>query len=207
MIVILNYNIGNLTSIKNMLKKGGISDVLISDNISDIEKADKLILPGVGHFDYGMNQLKSMPFFEILNELVLEKQKPILGICLGAQLLGKSSEEGVESGLGWINAKTVKFDTSRINGTLKIPHMGWSDVCIKKDSPIFDGMEKMDSRFYFVHSYHLICADQSDILVTANHGYEFTAGVEKDNIIGVQFHPEKSHKFGMKLLNNFAKNY
>lgn len=207
MIVILNYNIGNLSSIKNMLKKGGITDVLISDNPEDINKADKLILPGVGHFDYGMSQLRNTLFFDLMNKRVLEDKVPVLGVCLGAQLLTESSEEGSEKGLGWIKAKTRRFQTQKMATALKVPHMGWSDVHIQKQSRLFEGMEKEENRFYFVHTYHVVCEDATDELVRTHYGYDFTAGIERENVVGVQFHPEKSHKFGMRLLYNFAKNY
>jgi len=206
MITIINYGIGNLTSVKNMLKKAGAEEVIISSNPKDIERADKLLLPGVGHFDYGMRQLKASGLIDILNTQVLEKGIPILGICLGAQLLTRGSEEGIQKGLGWIAADTVKFDSAKLADSLKIPHMGWSDVIFNNELPLVANMPS-DSRFYFVHSYHLKCDNVEDVAVTAKYGYEFAAGVIKDNIMGMQFHPEKSHKYGMQLLSNFIKNY
>lgn len=206
MIAILDYGVGNLTSIKKMIQKaGGVS--VITDDPVIIESAEKLILPGVGSFDHGIGNLKSSSYFDLLNHKVLHEKVPILGVCLGVQLFTKSSEEGKLPGLGWIDATTKRFQTSQMeNGSLKIPHMGWSEVQLKKQSKLFEGM-KEEPRFYFVHSYHLHCNDQNDILVSANYGYEFVAGVEKDNIVGVQFHPEKSHKFGLKIYENFIKNY
>jgi len=206
MIVIIDYEVGNLTSIKKMLKKVGAGDAIISGRIDDIENATKLILPGVGHFDYGMKQLKSSGLIDVLNKRVVADKVPILGICLGAQLLTKGSEEGEEKGLGWFNATTVKFDATKLSSHLKIPNMGWSDVTFKKDLPLFKDMPK-DSRFYFVHTYHMVCHEETDVAVTTSYGYEFAAGIAKDNIMGMQFHPEKSHKYGMQFLRNFVENY
>ncbi len=200
MIAILNYGIGNLKSIYNMFKKIGIESIITSD-IQTIQKADKYILPGVGSFDCGITSLKSASFFKTLEEEVLKNKKPILGICLGMQLLTKQSEEGKEKGLGWIDAKSVKFDLGEMN--LAIPHMGWNTTQPKNMKTIFKNLE--DNRFYFVHSYHVQCADDKNIIATANYGKEFTCSVQKDNIFGVQFHPEKSHKFGMQLLKNFGE--
>ncbi|MEM7102342.1 MAG: imidazole glycerol phosphate synthase subunit HisH [Bacteroidota bacterium] len=206
MLVIIDYGVGNLRSIKNMLKKAGHLDVEISADPEVIRKADKLILPGVGHFDYGMRQLQASGLIEVLNQKVLEEKTPVLGICLGAQLLTKGSEEGVEPGLGWIDAQTIRFREEKMDSTLKIPNMGWCDVSIDKDSKLFTEMFD-EPRFYFVHTYHIVCDEESDNLTSGLYGYKFTAGVEKDNVIGVQFHPEKSHKFGMKLLDNFVTLY
>lgn len=206
MVVIIDYEVGNLTSIKKMLKKVGCPDAMISGRVEDIEKATKLILPGVGHFDYGMKQLKGSGLLEALNKRVLVDKVPILGICLGAQLLTKGSEEGIEKGLGWIDAETVKFNSNKLSSNLKIPNMGWTDVVYKKEAALFKDMPS-DSRFYFVHTYHMVCNQREDIAVTATYGYEFTAGFIKDNIIGMQFHPEKSHKYGMQFLRNFIDHY
>ncbi len=184
----------------------GVREALISGNLKDIEKATKLILPGVGHFDYGMAKLRESGLIEVLNKKVLVDKTPILGICLGAQLMTHGSEEGFQKGLGWIDADTVKFDKTKLNQELKIPHMGWSNVTFKKKAPLFSDLPT-DSRFYFVHSFHIVCHCSEEVAVTAQHGYEFTAGIIKDNIMGMQFHPEKSHKFGMQLLQNFINNY
>jgi glutamine amidotransferase len=205
MITIIDYNSGNLGSIKNMLKQLGISSQ-ITNNKESIEKTEKLILPGVGHFDYGMQQLKESGLIPLLNKKVLEDKTPILGICLGVQLLTESSEEGIEKGLGWIKGKTIAFDKTKLASNQKIPNMGWTDVGNFNQSKLFENMPE-DPRFYFVHSYHLELDNPTDCLVTSNYGYEFAAGIENENILGVQFHPEKSHKYGMKLLENFAKNY
>jgi imidazole glycerol-phosphate synthase subunit HisH len=206
MLTIIDYGVGNLNSIKNILKKIGYRDVTISRDPEKIAKSEKLILPGVGHFDYGMRQLHASGLVDTLNQVVLEMKTPILGICLGAQLLTRGSEEGTEKGLGWIEADTVRFDTSKLDGFLKIPHMGWRDVAVTNNSALFNKMHD-EPRFYFVHTYHIVCDHEKDVAVTANYGYQFVAGMEKGNIIGMQFHPEKSHKYGMKLLENFVKNY
>jgi glutamine amidotransferase len=204
MIVIINYGAGNLGSMLNMFKKIG-QEAILGNTIEDIEKADKLILPGVGSFDAGMEKLNSSGLKEILNFKVLEKRTPILGICLGLQLMTNKSEEGVLDGLGWIDAETKKFRLD--SDKFKIPHMGWNEIKIEKQSMLFKGMEEQENRFYFVHSYHLVCNAPADILVSTVYGYDFTCGVERNNILGVQFHPEKSHKFGMQLLRNFSENY
>ena len=205
MLIIIDYGIGNLSSIKNMLKKIGV-DSIISNKEEDIINADKLIVPGVGHFDYGMQHLNESGLVDALNEKVLHKKTPVLGICLGVQLLTESSEEGKGKGLGWIKGKTVAFDKTKLDANHKIPHTGWTDIKGFEQSQLFTGMYD-EPRFYFVHSYHLQLNDTADSLATANYGYDFTVGVEHENILGVQFHPEKSHKYGMKLLENFVKYY
>jgi glutamine amidotransferase len=169
----------------------------------DIEKADKIILPGVGAFDSGMQSLKKFDLVEVLNKKVIIEKTPILGICLGMQLFAKLSEEGSLDGLGWLDANVVTFTLNNNNKSLKIPHMRWNTVLEKKSSYVFEDMYE-NPRFYFVHSYHLLFHDQEDILTTTIHGYEFVSSIQKGNIIGVQFHPEKSHKYGVKLLENFS---
>ena len=170
-----------------------------------VEAADRLILPGVGAFDHAMRCLRAGPLLPILTRRVLVDGVPILGLCLGAQLIGRSSEEGQEDGLGWVNASTVRFNQSRVVGKLPIPHMGWTDVKRVQRHPLLE-TEEPEQRFYFAHSYHLQCDDTSLVLGTAVHGYEFPAAIAKNNIMGVQFHPEKSHVFGMRLLKNFVEN-
>lgn len=188
-----------------MLKKAGVESK-ISSAKEDIEAATKLILPGVGSFDYGMDQLHKAGLVEGLHDSVLNKKVPILGLCLGVQLLTESSAEGKEKGLGWIKGKTVAFDKSKLSPTQKVPHMGWADVKHFEQSKLFAGMYE-EPRFYFVHSYHLQLDHPDDILAQAHYGYDFVVGIEHENIVGVQFHPEKSHKYGMKLLENFVKYY
>lgn len=202
MITIINYNAGNIKSIQNMLKRIGAKSV-INSSAEEIAQAEKLILPGVGSFDYGMKNLRQSGLIEILNEKVINNKTPILGICLGAQLLGNNSEEGKEKGLGWIDMDIVKFDKTKMAEQLKIPHMSWNEVAVRKKSKLMEGLED-EARFYFVHSYHILPNNENDVLSKSNYGYEFVSAVEKDTIFGVQFHPEKSHKFGMRLLQNFV---
>ena len=199
-VIILNYGLGNLNSILNMTTRLGI-DAKISNEPSDLTKATKIILPGVGAFDHGINGLKKGDWLGTLNEVVLKKKVPILGVCLGMQLMCNKSEEGYQEGLGWINADVCKFKYS-VESNLKIPHMGWNTVAIKKNNPLID-FKETDKRFYFVHSYYVACKNQDDIFATANYGHDFTAAFSHENIYGVQFHPEKSHRFGMDLFQNF----
>ena len=201
MTTIINYNLGNPKSIKNMLAYLGIESRISADH-ADISSADRRILPGGGHFQHGMEQLEQLGLIDVLKQEVLENKKPILGICLGMQLLTQHSEEGNLAGLGFVDAQTKKFvlqDTS-----LKVPHMGWNTVEFKKDSPMNTGVS-INPRYYFVHSYFVDCANQDDILCTTQYGQEFVTGFQHQNIFGLQFHPEKSHKFGMELLANFCK--
>ena len=201
--IIIDYGIGNLASIKNMLKKIGV-DSIITSNKEEIANAEKLILPGVGSFDYGMEALNSLGITEILQKKALENKTPILGICLGAQLMGNSSEEGKLPGLGLINMVVKKFDATQLPASYKIPHYGWNHIKIRKDSELFSGFDD-DARFYFIHSYHFVQDNAEDILASTNYGYEFVSAFQRDNIMGVQFHPEKSHKYGLRLLENFTK--
>jgi glutamine amidotransferase len=200
MIVVVDYGLGNLVSVKNMLKKLGVESA-ITDKKETIEKAQKIILPGVGAFDNGMNLIKQKGLLEVLNQKATVEKIPVLGICLGMQLLTKGSEEGMEKGLGWVDAQTIKFNfTDRV---LKIPHMGWSYIDVKKENKLIRKEDK--HRFYFVHSYYVKCNNESDVIATCNYGTEFTCILNHENIFGAQFHPEKSLKFGMELLNNFSK--
>lgn len=203
MIVIIDYGMGNLGSILNMLKYLK-ADAMISSNVSDIEKADKLILPGVGAFDNGMNNLQNLNLISCLEKKVLNQKTPILGICLGMQLFTKKSEEGSLSGLGWIDAETVRFSLNKEKNNLKVPHMGWNSVTIRNTTSLFNNMSE-NAKFYFVHSYHVVCHNEEDILATTHHGYNIVSAFQSKNIFGVQFHPEKSHKFGMNLFNNFIE--
>jgi imidazole glycerol-phosphate synthase subunit HisH len=203
MIVIVDYGMGNLGSIANMLKKIGAPAVISSDP-EIIEQADKLILPGVGAFDYGMRNLNERGLIPVLNEQVLAHKKPVLGLCLGMQLLTKHSEEGGLPGLGWLDAETVRFKFDVANAVLKIPHMGWNSVQVGQPHFLFANAGT-EPRFYFVHSYHVVCADERAVIGKTQYGYDFASVVAKDNIAGVQFHPEKSHAFGMNLLKNFAE--
>lgn len=200
MITIIDYGMGNIGSILNMLKRIGVR-AIVSSKIEDIEDANRLILPGVGAFDNGISNLGERKLTTILNKKVIGDKIPILGICLGMQLLTKSSEEGNLKGLGFINAKTIKF---KFNNNLKIPNMGWNFIKQEKKSKLFLGLDR-NSRFYFVHSYYVVCENKEDIIATTDYGLIFVSAFERKNIFGVQFHPEKSHKFGMQLLKNFSE--
>jgi glutamine amidotransferase len=202
MIVIVDYKMGNLGSISNIIKKIGHQSIITSDS-SIISSADKIILPGVGHFEKAMQNLSDLNLIEVLTDKALNQQTPILGICLGMQLLTSFSEEGNVKGLNWINAKTEKFKLDEFP-ELKIPHMGWNEIFIPKQQSICENLDDQ-SRFYFVHSYHVVCENNENILMTTKYGNDFTSAIIKDNIIGVQFHPEKSHKFGMQLFKNFIE--
>lgn len=204
MITIIDYKTGNLGSIQNILKRIGEESVITSDK-NEIARAKKLILPGVGTFDTGMSNLMELDLVDILNEKVLGEKTPVLGICLGMQILSERSDEGVLPGLGWISAETMRFNFFNTM-EYKIPHMGWNFVQQHKTSNLFKNMFS-DARFYFVHSYFFKANDTSDILASTTYEIEFTSAIEKGNILGVQFHPEKSHKFGMKLLKNFVDFY
>jgi glutamine amidotransferase len=201
LIHIIDYGVGNLASIQNMVKRAG-GKSLISSEPNDIEAAEKIILPGVGAFDTCAEKLRNSGLIETLRERIVERKIPVLGICVGLQLMMSGSEEGKLPGLGWIKGRVVRFDETRLPADHKVPHMGWSDIKVCKQSKFFDGMYS-DPRFYFVHAYHPKVENPDDVLVTAEYGYAFAAGVEHENIAGVQFHPEKSHKFGMKLMENF----
>ena len=203
MITIINYNMGNPASIKNMIKRIGYESTITSDK-SQITNAKKLILPGVGSFDAAINNLTQLDLLEMLKIKVLEENTPVLGICLGMQLMTNKSDEGKQSGLGFIDAEVKKFVFE--DKSLKVPHMGWNVTDINKHSKLFGSMPER-SRFYFVHSFYVHCTNQEDIITTTNYGNNFVSTFEKENIIGVQFHPEKSHKFGMQLLKNFIEKY
>jgi glutamine amidotransferase len=203
MIVIIDYEMGNVGSIDNMLKKIG-AEALISGRHEDISRADKLILPGVGAFDEGMKKLKAMDLISLLNEKVLIRKTPTLGICLGMQLFTRRSEEGMLPGLGWFDADTVRFRFENNSQGLRIPHMGWDEIIPQRASHLLTDLDHQ-ARFYFVHSYHARCDRKEDVLATTHYGYDFASMIQKDNIVGTQFHPEKSHKFGLRLLQNFSR--
>ncbi len=203
MIVIVDYGMGNLGSVRNMLKKIG-APCIVSSDPRTIEEADKLILPGVGAFDRGMRSIEELGLRPALEHAVGVRGVPVLGICLGMQLLMEKSEEGELPGLGWIAGDVVRFTIDSPQAQLKIPHMGWNAVRAIGHPPLFDDLTD-DARFYFVHGYHARPRSNHDVLAVSHHGFEFVAAVGRDNVFGTQFHPEKSHRFGMRLLRNFAE--
>ncbi|WP_260583188.1 imidazole glycerol phosphate synthase subunit HisH [Sphingopyxis sp. PET50] len=200
MITIVDYDAGNPRSIINMLAYLGVSAELTGDP-DTVAKAGHLILPGVGKFDWGMRRLHDKGLAGPLDEAV-KRGVPILGICLGAQLLTRGSEEGELPGLGWIPARTVAFDRSQLDARLKVPHIGWADTEWAAGRRMT--VSTSNPRYYYVHGFHIVCDDPTTELCRAEHGYGFTAGVEQDNVFGVQFHPEKSLSFGMAVLRHFA---
>lgn len=206
MIVIVDYGMGNLGSVKNMFKKIG-ERTIVTSKYTDIENAPKILLPGVGSYDSAVKNLKQLGLFDLIKKKVLEDKTPILGICLGMQLLTKGSEEGKMEGLGFIEGFAKKFDFSKLERSLPVPHMGWNNVLIHKNSKLIKKNNDRENRFYFVHSYAVECVEKEDILTTTCYGYDFVSSFEKDNVLGCQFHPEKSHQFGMKIFKNFAENY
>ncbi len=203
MIGIVNYGSGNIQAIANIYSRLNIQTMIIS-NPADLHQADKLILPGVGAFDETMKQLIESGLKEELDNLVLQQMKPILGICVGMQIMAESSEEGTLNGLGWIKGRVKKFDVSWFKQKPYLPHMGWNTIKPKIEHPIFSDLDA-EQGFYFVHSYYFECTDESNILATSDYGIEFSSAVFNNNIFGMQFHPEKSHSNGIQLLANFAK--
>ncbi len=200
MIAIVNYNVGNLFSIQNMFKKIGVESCITNDK-AVISNASKILLPGVGHFDYCMQQFNISGLKDLIEKKVLHDKIPLLGICVGHQMLFEKSEEGVEKGLGWLSGKVIKFDKTKMPLSYKIPHMGWTDIIVQNKATLFENIEK--PRFYMVHSYYAQCSEEL-VAAKAEYGYLFVTAVEKDNIFGTQFHPEKSHSYGMRLLKKFA---
>lgn len=203
MIVIVDYGMGNLGSIANMLRKAG-AEARIASAADEVARAGKLVLPGVGAFDAGMRNLEERGLLPALRERALGAKVPVLGICLGMQLFCRSSEEGSREGLGWFDARCVRFRFPEGAAPRKVPHMGWNTVAAVRESALFRGMPPVP-RFYFVHSFHVVCRDPGDVLATTDYGIPFASAVGRGNLLGVQFHPEKSHSFGMRLLRNFAE--
>jgi len=202
MLKLIDIGISNIGSIQHKLYNNGIDSGIVKEK-SDLEGATKLIFPGVGHFRTAIEKLDSSNLRTELEKRVIEDKIPILGICLGMQLFSKTSEEGNSKGLGWINADTRKFKfNNSIN--LKIPHVGWNNLAFKKKTELFREIPK-DKKFYFTHSYHLVCNDEKDILSYTDYGYSFVSTINKDNIFGTQFHPEKSHKMGFRVILNFVR--
>ena len=200
-IVVIDYGMGNLRSVAKALERLGIAAVVSSDPVI-IEKAEKLILPGVGHFAYGMEKLRQLDIVDLLNHRILDLHTPVLGICLGMQLMTRFSEEGNVEGLNWIDAKTIRFPVEFALRKIKVPHIGWNNTTRNNNHSFWENISQEDL-FYFVHSYYVSCTNRQDSLFQSTYGITFDSGFLHENIIGVQFHPEKSHKSGLKLLKNF----
>lgn len=200
MIAVVDYDMGNVASVVNMLRRIGAKDAVLTHEPRVIQDAEKVILPGVGAFDNGMKNLADARLLDVLNEAARQRKIPVLGICLGMQLLTEASEEGTRPGLGWVKGKAVRFEFSQ-GSRLKVPHIGWNYVSVTRSNPLFRVDER--SRFYFVHAYHVVCEDGDATIASARYGFDFTCALNKENIYGVQFHPEKSHRFGMRLLKRF----
>lgn len=202
-LIIIDYGMGNLRSVQKAFDRIGVN-CEICDNYQKLKNANKIILPGVGHFKKGIENLRKLGFYDELNEIVLAKKKPILGICLGMQLMTSFSEEGDCEGFNWIESKTTKFRFE--NNKLKIPHMGWNNLTIEKNNIILSDIRESDF-FYFVHSYNIECSNNDNIIATTLYGKKFVSFFNKENIFGCQFHPEKSHDAGLKILKNYAELY
>jgi glutamine amidotransferase len=204
MIIIADFGLGNISSVRNMLAKVGCTAVEISSDPEKIGAAKKLVLPGVGAFDHGMQCLNDCGSLDSLRRAAVERGVPTLGICLGMQLMGGGSDEGSAKGLGWIDSHAVRF-TPPAGSNLKVPHMGWNTIRVRRPNALFTPESPRERRFYFVHSYHVRCRDEGDVVATSQHGEEFTAAFSRENLYGVQFHPEKSHSFGMEIMRRFVE--
>lgn len=209
MITIVDYGMGNLGSIHNMFVKKIKVECEITSDLDKIKSAEKLLLPGVGAFDKAMERISDGGFKDVLDAKVLEEKTPILGICLGMQLLTKGSDEGKLPGLGWVDAYTHRFSFEKAE-RLKVPHMGWNEVSFSQESLLTYGLGELVAspdkpRFYFVHSYYVKVKNQCNSILKTSYGHEFDSAIQRDNIYGAQFHPEKSHKFGVQLFKNFAE--
>ena len=203
MITVINYGLGNVQAFATLYRRMNIP-AKIATTASQLENATKLILPGVGAFDHAMELLDASGMRGALEELVLRRKVPVLGVCVGMQILAKSSEEGKLAGLGWIDGRVRRFDESTLPRPARLPHMGWNDVMPKNGTQLFNGFEQ-GCCFYFLHSYHFECASSDDVVAKSEYGMSFSCAVHSNNIYGVQFHPEKSHGYGTCLLKNFAE--
>lgn len=202
MITIVSYGLGNTLAFVNLYKKLNIP-CCVANNYNDLRNTTKIILPGVGSFDYAMEKLNNSGMRDTLDELIIEKKIPVLGICVGMQMLAENSEEGNLPGLGWIKGKVKKFKTSDLRENSGIPHMGWNNICVKRKENIFNDF-KDNPKFYFLHSYYFEAFEEKNVMAVSSYGIDFCCAVNSSNVFGVQFHPEKSHESGCKLLKNFA---
>lgn len=203
MIAILGYGLGNIKAFQNIYRGLNIPCVVAEDRAM-LAAAERIILPGVGSFDHAMQRLKASGMFETLEEAVMGRQKPVLGVCVGMQMLARSSDEGVQPGLGWIDGTVSKIRFAEKAPRGLLPHMGWSRIDAKPGEPLLSGLDDALG-FYFLHSYHFVCNDPADVIATADYAASFHCAVRRGNIMGVQFHPEKSHHNGVRLLKNFAE--
>lgn len=203
MIGIIDYGLGNIKAFENIYRKLHIP-VRILKNSDDFNGISNLILPGVGAFDHAMSTFNSSGMRDVAENMVLNKKVPVVGICVGMQMLAHSSDEGRMKGLGWIDGEVKRFDETKINFATHLPHMGWNDVLVEKQNPILNNFSG-DPKFYFLHSYYFVCNNPEDTIASSEYGIKFTCAVNNGNVYGVQFHPEKSHRFGIQLLENFSK--
>lgn len=202
MIAIIDYGLGNVLAFANMYRRMAVP-VSIARTAEDLADATKLILPGVGAFDYAMDSFRRSGMYDVAVERVTKDKVPVLGICVGMQMLAAGSEEGSSTGLNWVPGMVRKLDTTCFTQRTQLPHMGWNDVRPNQSTPLFAGLET-NARFYFLHSYYFDCQSPDDVLASVEYGTQFACAVNHENVYGVQFHPEKSHEFGARLLKNFA---
>ncbi|XZE67940.1 imidazole glycerol phosphate synthase subunit HisH [Leptospira interrogans serovar Hardjo] len=202
MIGILDYGVGNLKAFANILKGLNFNHQIVKTE-QELKSCTKIILPGVGSFDSVMDKLTESGIRNVLTDLVMSKKIPVLGVCVGMQILALSSEEGIKSGLGWIRGRVKKFNFDRSDSFLTIPQIGWNEVSSIREKILLLNLEK-NPRFYFLHSYYMECEEDNDVIAMADYGGDFACAVNRDNIFGTQFHPEKSHHNGVALLRNFA---
>jgi len=202
MITIVDYGLGNISAFLNVYRRANV-EARTAATAAELDGATRIILPGVGSFDHAMEQLQRSGMRETLDDLVLRRRVPVLGVCVGMQMLGRSSDEGTRPGLGWIPGSVRRLGSLMADQRLPLPHMGWNDVRVVARDPLFDRLDA-DARFYFLHSYYFACDRAEDALAVASYGREFACAVHAANIYGVQFHPEKSHHWGTRLLQNFA---
>ncbi|QDZ06944.1 imidazole glycerol phosphate synthase subunit HisH [Sphingomonas panacisoli] len=203
MIAILDYGLGNIKAFANIYRELNVPFTIATDR-DTLLAADRIILPGVGHFDHAMQRLNGSGMRDALDEAVMGQRKPVLGVCVGMQMLARSSEEGGESGLGWIDGAVARIRFPSGTGRGLLPHMGWSSISVSSDVQLLQGLDEALG-FYFLHSYRFICDDPTDVIAMADYATPFHCAVRRGNVYGVQFHPEKSHHNGVRLLKNFAE--
>ena len=202
MIGIVDYGLGNISAFANIFHKVN-APFTLAKTAAELRVADRIVLPGVGSFDYAMKLLDDSGMRDALDAKVLEEKTPVIGVCVGMQMMATVSEEGSRPGLGWIDGEVKKF-IERPEHAVRIPHMGWNNAAPVREHPLLDGLDD-ESRFYFLHSYYFACRRTDDVLATTEYDGRFTCAVAHENIFGVQFHPEKSHRWGSRLLENFAR--